>query len=79
LFVAYLPSFSFMPVHRDDRQVLEVLRRMAAGAAAVSCLCGAILGALLPVAWRDYRDYRMNIREEAGQVVDQDKSEKEGG
>jgi hypothetical protein len=55
LFLGYLPSFSDVTVHREDRVIVEELRRMATGAAIVSCLCGAILGGLVPVAWRHFR------------------------
>jgi len=52
VFLLVLPSFSSVPVRREDREVIEGLRLLATWAVIVTSLCGAILGVCIPMAIR---------------------------
>jgi hypothetical protein len=52
VFLLVLPSFSSVSVHRDDRAVVEELRHLATWMVVITALCGAALGACIPMAIR---------------------------
>jgi heme/copper-type cytochrome/quinol oxidase subunit 2 len=54
IFLLVLPSFSTVTVRREDRDVVEGLRRLATWAVAITVLCGATLGICIPAAIRWY-------------------------
>ena len=65
VFLLVLPSFSSVTVHREDRDVIEGLRRLATWTVVACTLCGAALGICIPLAvrwgaqrWREKREQR---------------------
>jgi hypothetical protein len=52
VFLLVLPSFSSVTVHREDRDVIEGLRRLATWAVIACTLCGVALGICVPLAVR---------------------------
>ena len=60
IFLLVLPTFSSVPVHREDREVVEKLHALATWIVVISTFCGAALGISVPIAirwgrkrWRD--------------------------
>jgi hypothetical protein len=64
VFLFVLPSFSLAAVHKEDRDVVEGLRRLATWTVVACTLCGGALGICVPLAIRWGAQRRKEKREE---------------